>query len=310
MSFKLFIYYCCLGGGWAAFVTWGILQGAGMREWESKTAYAAMTGALLGGLIAAVIGMFDAILNSVGFQRVVRMLFCAAIGAVGGALGGFVGNGLYAKTLKEVTLDDGTKILVGNTFILVIGWILTGIIIGASIGLYDMIRASLSKNDLRAPIKKTLHGIYGGFLGGLLGGLPFGMLQTNPKIPMSNLTIGLVILGLCIGLFIPVAQVILKEAWIKVEAGFRPGREIMLMKDQTLIGKGEVCDIGLFGGQGLEKQHARVVLKDGQYYLADLDTPGGTYVNDERVDRPKPLRNGDAIRVGNCVLRFNERAKR
>src|SRR4051794_27930762 len=101
MSFKLFIYYCCLGGGWAAFVTWGVLQAAGMRGWENKTAYAAMTGALLGGLIAAVIGLFDAVLNSVGFQRVLRTLFCAAIGVCGGALGGLVGNFLYERTLKE-----------------------------------------------------------------------------------------------------------------------------------------------------------------------------------------------------------------
>ena len=71
-----------------------------------------------------------------------------------------------------------------------------------------------------------------------------------------------------------------------------------------------INEIGLFGGQGLEKKHAMVVLKNGQYYLNDLDTPGGTYVNDQRVFKPTPLKNGDLIRVGNCVLRFGERAKR
>ncbi len=309
MSFKLFIYYCSLGGGWAAFMTWAIVQLTGLRGMEDKTKYAAITGAILGSLIAATLGAFDAILNSIGFQRVVRTMICAGIGLGGGAIGGFVGNSLYKRTIKVVTLDGGATMEVGSLWVLVIGWILTGVIIGASIGVYDLLRAMLSKNDFRVPLKKTLNGVYGGFCGGLLGGLPFEALMTNPNIPMSNLTIGLVILGLCIGLFIPLAQVVLKEAWVKIEAGFRAGREIMLSKDETLIGKAEHCDIGLFGGQGLEKQHARVILKNGQYFLKDLDTPGGTYVNDQLVTKPTPLRNGDAIRVGNCVLRFGERAK-
>ncbi len=29
MSFKLFIYYCALCGGWAAFLSWGVAQGSG-----------------------------------------------------------------------------------------------------------------------------------------------------------------------------------------------------------------------------------------------------------------------------------------
>ena len=40
-----------------------------------------------------------------------------------------------------------------------------------------------------------------------------------------------------------------------------------------------------------------------------LATPGGTFVNESRVERPTPLHNGDAIRVGTCLLRFGERQK-
>ena len=297
MSFKLFIYYCSLGGGWAAFVTWAIVQVCGIRDWENKTAYAATLGAILGALIAATIGALDAIMNAVGSQRILRVGICLTIGLLGGLLGALLGNTLFVKFNYNVAM-------------LVVGWILVGVLIGASVGVYDLIRAMMGLNDFAAPLKKTLNGIYGGLLGGLVGGLPFGLLMRNESIPVSNLTIGLVILGLCIGLFIPLAQVVLKQAWVKVEAGFRPGREIMLMKDETLIGKAEGCDIGLFGGQGLEKQHARIFLKNNRYYLADMNTPGGTFVNERRVNGSTPLKDGDAIRVGNCVLRFGERAKR
>src|SRR5260370_42535721 len=94
MSFKLVIYYCALGGGWAAFLTWGIVQAAGMRDWENKTAYTAVTGAILGCLIAATIGVFDALLNSVGFPSVLRVITCEGIALGGGALRALAGNAL------------------------------------------------------------------------------------------------------------------------------------------------------------------------------------------------------------------------
>jgi predicted component of type VI protein secretion system len=112
------------------------------------------------------------------------------------------------------------------------------------------------------------------------------------------------------GLFIGLAQVILKEAWIKIESGRRAGREMILTRDETTIGRAESCDVGLFGDNAVEKLHARILLKDRQYLLADAETPGGTYLNDLRLDQPMPLRSGDIIRIGANVLRFGERPKK
>jgi len=117
-------------------------------------------------------------------------------------------------------------------------------------------------------------------------------------------------LGLCIGLLIGLAQIILKEAWIRVESGFRSGRELIVSKDLLTIGRAENCDIGLFGDPGVEKLHAKIVQRGGEYLIEDAGTPGGTFVNDRRIGGATPLRDGDAIRVGKCVLRFGERRKR
>jgi hypothetical protein len=294
MSFKLFIYYCAVVGGWAAFLTWGAAQGSGIRDLGSPYGRAALIGGLLGLLVASAIGLVDALLNAVGFQRVLRVLVCLGVGLVGGMLGGLVGQILNSRLHVPFF----------------VGWILTGICIGASIGVFDLLRAALTGQDFHVPIKKTLNGIYGGLVGGLLGGVLFGLLFPNPYIPHTDLAIGLVILGLCIGLFVGLAQVILKEAWVKVEAGFRAGRELMLSKDETTIGRAESCDLGLFGDNTIERLHARILLKDNRYLLADADTPGGTYLNDRPVSRPTPLKAGDTIRVGNSVLSFGERQKR
>src|SRR5262249_16642961 len=121
MSFKLFVYYCALLGGWAAFVAWAVVQASGIRGMESRTLYTTLTGALLGVLVAAAIGLLDALLNARPGQRVVRVLLCGVLGLVGGAFGGLVGQLLYANA--------GIPVF--------IGWILAGVLIGASIGVFD-----------------------------------------------------------------------------------------------------------------------------------------------------------------------------
>ena len=74
---------------------------------------------------------------------------------------------------------------------------------------------------------------------------------------------GFVALGMCIGLLVGLAQVILKEAWIKVEAGFRSGREMILAKDKTSIGRAEGVDIPLFGDAAVGRLHAHIVQRGG-----------------------------------------------
>lgn len=159
----------------------------------------------------------------------------------------------------------------------------------------------------------------GGAVGGILGGLIAIFVETawnniRPSAEVdwlwSDKATGFVALGMCVGLLVGVAQVILKEAWIRVEAGFRAGREIILIKDQTSVGRAEGADIPLFGDQGVEKKHAKIVSEEGQYVLVDGTAPGGTFVNEERVDGRIALRSGDEIRMGRSVLRFYERQKR
>src|SRR5262249_60253475 len=105
-------------------------------------------------------------------------------------------------------------------------------------------------------------------------------------------------------------QVILKEAWVKVEKGFRAGRELILSKPLLTIGRAESCDIGLFGDPNVEKLHVRIVQRGGQYLVEDQGTQAGTLVNGRRIFGPTPLRSGDLIQIGRNTLSFGERARR
>jgi hypothetical protein len=307
MSFRLFIFYCALCGAWAAFAGWALgRQAEGQWRLEMEMGVKAMC---LGLLVALALGIIDTLWNF-SLRQVVqlflRVIVVVVVGAAGGFAGGYFGQVLYDQWQQQPVF-------------LVLVWVVTGLLIGAAIGTYDYLVCLLLGRNRRGARRKLFNGVLGGTAGGLLGGLLYVFLSDKwsdlfrakgeDARLWSPSALGFVVLGACIGLLIGLAQVILKEAWVKVEAGFRRGRELILSKPETTIGRAEACDIGLFGDPGVDRLHARIVQQGGRYLLADAGTVGGTYLNDQRIVQPTPLRSGDAIRLGNSLLRFGERRK-
>jgi hypothetical protein len=304
MSFRLFIYYCAVCGAWAAFVGWGI--GRALTD-EGGLGSDVVQGLILGLTVGLALGAVDGVWNLHGHryaQLLLRAIVVGIVGGLSGLLGAALGNRLF--------------VLTNYTLFQVVGWTLMGCLIGVSVGLYDFLARLRVGDRARGGVRKVMNGAIGGALGGILGGVLFvvlrgliGAILSNrpPETLRTSSAVGFVVLGACVGLFIGLAQVILKEAWIKVEAGRRAGREMILSKQETTIGRAEACDLGLFGDIAVEKVHARILLSDHRYLLADAGTPGGTFLNNQRIDKPTPLRSGDAIQVGGCVLRFGERQK-
>jgi hypothetical protein len=256
--------------------------------------------------VALALALLDALGSSQqAVPATMRAVVALVLGSLGSLIGAALGQLLYSMT--------------GWAAFIVVGWALIGLLIGVSLGVYDVLDRVLRGEDRSGAWRKMTHGLLGGVLGGLLGsGLylvlraDWGLSQLLSK-PVEQIrissAIGFVALGTCIGLFIGLAQIILKEAWIKVEAGFKAGREMILSKSETLIGRAEGSDIGLFGDQSVERTHAKIVLRENRYYVADAGSPGGTFVNDQRITQPILLRSGDLIRVGQSLLRFGERQK-
>jgi hypothetical protein len=303
MSFRWFIYYCSMCGGCAAYLGWvfGRLPPIGHH-----VVLAALRGMFLGMILALGLTLIDSLWSFTskdGLIVICRLLVGGFIGGVGGFIGGMLGQILYSKTQLSLFL--------------VLGWAFTGLLIGMSMGMFDLLMRLARNEESGGALRKVLHGLLGGGVGGLLGGLLFLGLRAVWGAALAERTdefwspsaTGFVALGMCIGLFIGLAQVILKEAWIRVEAGFRAGRELILSGPETLIGRGEGCHIALFGDSGVEKLHARLLLKGGRYFIEDDMTPGGTYVNGKRITRLTPLRAGDVIEMGRAALRFGERQK-
>jgi hypothetical protein len=54
----------------------------------------------------------------------------------------------------------------------------------------------------------------------------------------------------------------------------------------------------------ISKRHARIFFKGNDYYIVDLDSANGAYVNGKPVRSRVKLADGDEIRLGNVVIKF------
>jgi hypothetical protein len=304
MSFRLYIYYCAMCGGVAAYFGWAFGR---IAPGDSDILQVATKGMILGFFLGFALSLVDSLWNF-SLHRFVPMLLhivvAVVIGSMGGFLGGLIGQALYQQFHAS--------------FFLVFGWVLTGLLIGASLGAFDVLFQLVRGQDIRGARRKSVNALIGGAAGGLVGSILYlvlrsfwtGVFSNKPADALwSPSATGFVALGLCIGLLIGLAQVILKEAWVRVEKGFRPGRELILTKPATTIGRAEACDIGLFGDPAIEKLHASIVMNGSQYLLTDNGTRGGTFLNGQRITQPTQLRAGDEIGVGGSILRFGQRRK-
>jgi hypothetical protein len=69
-------------------------------------------------------------------------------------------------------------------------------------------------------------------------------------------------------------------------------------------------DVGYYDPEGyVSRNHARITSHQRRYYVIDLHSANGTYVNDRRLapNRPYPIRHGDRIRLGRLVFLFRVR---
>lgn len=94
-------------------------------------------------------------------------------------------------------------------------------------------------------------------------------------------------------------------AILRVKHGPNKGK-IYELTDKNLVLGREPGDGIVVPDQGVSRRHAEVVRIGEVYFIRDLDSRNGTFVNDDSI-REEILRYGDRIRVGNTVLVFEDK---
>jgi pSer/pThr/pTyr-binding forkhead associated (FHA) protein len=83
-------------------------------------------------------------------------------------------------------------------------------------------------------------------------------------------------------------------------------KEFDLGEKPVTIGRSSDADL-VFPDEKASRIHCGIRLWDGDFYVKDLKSRNGTFVNDQRVDLAR-LRPGDRIRVGSTVLSVEQEA--
>jgi hypothetical protein len=288
VSLHRFVYYAAVIGGWAAFLAWLIAEPLFLHAARLALAVRIMlTSALVGAGLGMGMILVSGMANAQWRRQLRRAVLGLVIGGIGGALGGLLGQLLYRIGIPQM-----------------VGWMIMGLGMGLGIGSADGI--------LDRSSRKLRNGMIGGILGGLVGGALFSWIaRDDMDLPMQ--ATGFVILGLSIGALIGLAQVVLKEAWLTVVDGFRPGRQVILSEATTYLGRGDHLSLPLLGyaGRDLESEHARITRQpDGQYTIEDNQSRIGTILNGRPLQDPAILADGDLIRLGSNILRFNHRHRK
>ena len=78
-------------------------------------------------------------------------------------------------------------------------------------------------------------------------------------------------------------------------------KDIELTAEPLSIGRSREADIPLLDDK-VSRVHCGIRLSEGKFYLKDLKSRNGTYVNGERVEDTAEIKAGDRIQIGSTVF--------
>ncbi|NLP44312.1 MAG: DUF3662 domain-containing protein [Peptococcaceae bacterium] len=94
-----------------------------------------------------------------------------------------------------------------------------------------------------------------------------------------------------------------KRAYLEIIKGDLEGKIFYIDNEEALIGRTEECDVEV-NDLEVSRRHFRLFVENNRWFVQDLGSTNGTYVNKLRVDR-YIVNPGDKIKVGQTLFRFN-----
>ena len=89
--------------------------------------------------------------------------------------------------------------------------------------------------------------------------------------------------------------------YIRVYSGNELRTQLELGEDRVTIGRTEDNSLILPDG-GVSRQHAAIEFETGDYFIVDLGSSNGVFLNNEKIERAK-LKYWDEIQIHNFVIK-------
>lgn len=81
----------------------------------------------------------------------------------------------------------------------------------------------------------------------------------------------------------------------------KSGESFPLIKGKCVIGRGADADIQIKGNTPVSRKHAEILCENGDYYIQDLESLNGSYVNGKKLlpFEPQKIQEGDIVALAN-----------
>jgi hypothetical protein len=284
------IYYNAVFGAIGGLVAWllvGLFPTGDWNLWLAVIFIGAGTGLFIG----SAVGMVEGVV-------VKRSAVQAIVGLILGGLAGFA-SGLAGLLIGQVTFLITNGGFIGRA----LGWTALGFCLGVGQGVIN-----------RKP-RRIFYGLIGGTVAGLVGGLIYEgvtqlFLAQSDVVQIFLGALGLILIGASLGGITALSVELIERAvgrgTLIVKNGRRTGMEVSVVERVTL-GSYDGCEVYLPGDSQIEKRHAQVIKQGKEFFVKDLESASGTFVNNSRLARgglSQPLQASSQIRLGSTVIEF------
>src|SRR5260221_2416139 len=92
-------------------------------------------------------------------------------------------------------------------------------------------------------------------------------------------------------------------AILQLFKGSSVAKELQLDGDRNVLGRHPDCDVVL-DAASVSRQHAQILRENGQYFIEDLLSRNGTFVNGRLIQGRHPLEDGDRLKICDLSLTF------
>lgn len=129
--------------------------------------------------------------------------------------------------------------------------------------------------------------------------------ETPPPPPMPSVKSTMPIEAPSVQPTMPMGVPPAPEGWLVLRTGLRAGQQFVLKRGKNIIGRDPSRVDIVIDDETVSGEHAVIQFEGGQFYVYDLASTNGTYVNNRRIQK-QLLMDGDKIRFGAAEVVFKK----
>lgn len=293
---KLFLrswFYLGAAGLLGALAGWGAIEPFFRDGLESSWADLLMIPSVVAALCVGC-GIAESVVERSTRKALIRGSIALGIGIPLGFIFNFIAN-IFYNVLLSIVAGSGALTPESPAWwaCRALAWVL----FGASAGLvYGVVGLSG---------RKLLYGLLGGMLGAGIGGALFDPIALAMDSGSLSRAVGFGLFGLATGVAIGLVESALKDRWLYVSAGPLAGKQFILYKPLTTLGRSQGCDIYLFKDLSIQELHATFEMRGSRVWVT---AHGPVYASGQPI-KQKLLENRELLRIGRYSFLYQERQR-